>query len=56
MKSRAVQTKKPDTAWAAGVIRKVGCSEVSRGASGNQEMFGPGGVMVGRGPGATPRG
>ena len=43
---RAVQTKKPEMAWAAVVMRKVGWSGLSRGASGNQEMFGPVGATV----------
>ncbi len=50
----AVHTKKPDTAWAVVVMRKMGCSEVSRGASGNQEMLGPVGAIVASEPGAIP--
>ncbi len=35
-------------------MRKMGCSEVSRGASGNQEMLGPVGAIVASEPGAIP--
>ena len=52
----AVQTKKPDTACAAGVMRKIGCSGLSRGASGSQEMLGPIGAAVGGGPSAAAMG
>lgn len=50
----AVHTKKPDTDWAVVVMRKMGCSGVSRGASGNQEMLGPVGAIVASEPGAIP--
>lgn len=52
----AVHTKKPDTACAAGVMRKVGWSWLSRGASGSHEMLGPVGATVGGGLGAAARG
>lgn len=52
----AVQTKKPDTACAAEVMRKIGGSELSRGASGSHEMLGPMGAAVSGGPGAATRG
>lgn len=52
----AVQTKKPDTACAAGVMRKMGWSPPSSGASGNHEMFGPVRDDVGGGAGAAARG
>lgn len=53
---RAVQTKKPDTACAAGVMRKMGWSGLSSGASGSHEMLGPVGDTVGGGLGAAARG
>lgn len=49
----AVQTKKPDTACAAGVMRKIGWSGLSSGASGSHEMLGPIGAAVGGRPGAA---
>lgn len=52
----AVHTKKPDTACAAGVMRKIGWSGLSSGASGSHEILGPIGAAVGGGPGAATRG
>lgn len=54
--SSAVHTKKPDTACAAVVMRKMGWSGVRRGASGSQEMLGPAGATVGGVPSATSAG
>ena len=56
MSSRAVHTKKPDTVWAVEVMRKMGSSEVTRGAAGTQEELDPGGAAVAGGPGARPMG
>lgn len=42
----AVHTKKPDTACAAGVIRKMGWSSASRGSSESHDMLGPAGATV----------
>lgn len=52
----AVHTKKPDTACAAGVMRKMGWSWLSSGASGSHDMLGPVGDAVGGGAGAAARG
>lgn len=45
--NNAVHTKKPDTAWAVVVMRKIGWSAVRSGASGSHEMLGPVGDTVG---------
>lgn len=52
----ATHTKKPDTACAAGVMRKMGWSGDSRGSSGSHEMLGPVGATVGGGLGTAARG
>lgn len=51
----AVHTKKPDTAWAAGVMRKIGLSSVSSCSSGSHDMLGPAGAAVGPRLGAMAR-
>lgn len=49
--NNAVHTKKPDTACAVVVMRKMGWSGVSSGASGSHEMLGPAGDTVAGDPG-----
>lgn len=49
--NNAVHTKKPDTACAVTVMRKIGWSRVSSGASGSHEMLGPAGDTVAGDPG-----
>lgn len=53
---RAVQTKNPDIVWAMDVMRKMGSSGVSTGASGTPEELDPCGDAVAGGPGAKPTG
>lgn len=52
--SRAVQTKKPEMAWAAVVIRNTGCSMAVGLPSGIPETLGEAAAVVGDGgPGAS---
>lgn len=53
---RAVQTKIPDIVWAVEVMRKNGCSCMTTGASGTQEVLEPCVAAVAGGRGAKPTG
>lgn len=52
----AIQTKKPDTACAAGVIKKVGWSGPRSGASESHDILGPIGTAEDEGLGDPMRG